>query len=122
MEFRMMHVNLHVADLARSMAFYEKALGLTEKRRITAPDGSFALVFIGGPSGGCEIELTWIRGREGGYDLGENENHIGFSVPNIEEAHKLHEEMDVITRENEGMGIYFICDPDDYELEIIPLR
>ena len=34
MKFKMVHENYNVADLDRSLAFYEKALGLTEKRRI----------------------------------------------------------------------------------------
>ena len=33
MKFTMIHENYNVADLQRSLAFYEKALGLTEKRR-----------------------------------------------------------------------------------------
>ena len=31
MKFKMVHENYNVADLDRSLAFYEKALGLTEK-------------------------------------------------------------------------------------------
>ena len=33
MNFKMVHENYNVADLDRSIAFYEKALGLHEKRR-----------------------------------------------------------------------------------------
>ena len=33
MNFKMVHENYNVADLERSMAFYEKALGLHEVRR-----------------------------------------------------------------------------------------
>ena len=42
MKFQMIHENYNVADLSRSLAFYEEALGLTEKRRITADDGSLS--------------------------------------------------------------------------------
>lgn len=38
MKFKMIHENYNVADLDRSLAFYDKALGLKEKHRITAPD------------------------------------------------------------------------------------
>ena len=34
MKFRMIHENYNVLDLDRSLEFYEKALGLKEKRRI----------------------------------------------------------------------------------------
>ena len=33
MKFAMVHENYNVLDLERSLAFYQKALGLTEKRR-----------------------------------------------------------------------------------------
>ena len=33
MKFKMVHENYNVSDLNRSMAFYEEALGLKEKRR-----------------------------------------------------------------------------------------
>ena len=35
MKFKMVHENYNVSDLEASLAFYEKALGLTEKRRKT---------------------------------------------------------------------------------------
>ena len=38
MNFKMIHENYNVFDLQKSIAFYEKALGLTEKRRKEAPD------------------------------------------------------------------------------------
>ena len=41
MQFKMIHENYNVADLAKSMAFYEEALGLKETRRKEAADGSF---------------------------------------------------------------------------------
>ena len=47
MQFKMIHENYNVADLDRSLAFYENALGLYEKRRKTASDGSFIIVYIG---------------------------------------------------------------------------
>ena len=33
MQFKMIHENYNVADLAKSIAFYEEALGLKETRR-----------------------------------------------------------------------------------------
>ena len=37
------HLNINVTDLERSIAFYEKALGLKEAKRKVAADGSFIL-------------------------------------------------------------------------------
>ena len=60
MKHRMVHVNWNVSDLEASMAFYEKALGLTEKRRKTADDGSFILVYLTDGTSDFELELTWL--------------------------------------------------------------
>ena len=38
MKFKMVHENYNVADLERSLAFYQEALGLTEKRRKVTDD------------------------------------------------------------------------------------
>ena len=44
MKFKMVHENYNVANLETSMAFYEKALGLREGRRIDG-DG-FTIVYL----------------------------------------------------------------------------
>ena len=61
MKFQMIHENYNVRDLEKSMAFYEKALGLTEKRRKNAADGSFIIVYLGNETTDFELELTWLR-------------------------------------------------------------
>lgn len=122
MKFRMIHENFNVSDLDRSLAFYEKALGLTELRRKTAADGSFIIVYVGNDTTDFELELTWLAEHPQKYDLGEEEFHLAFRVDDFEAAHTLHEEMGCIAFENPDMGIYFITDPDGYWLEIIPTR
>ena len=47
MKFKMVHENYNVQGLQRSLDFYEAALGLKEKRRKTAADGSFIIVYVG---------------------------------------------------------------------------
>lgn len=116
----MVHVNWNVSDLEASMAFYEKALGLTEKRRKTAEDGSFILVYLTDGTSDFELELTWLAEHPQKYDLGEEEFHLAFHVDDFEAAHALHEEMGCIAFENHDMGVYFITDPDGYWLEVIP--
>ena len=83
MKFQMIHENYNVADLSRSLAFYEEALGLTEKRRITADDGSFIIVYVGNETTDFELELTWLRDREEPYNLGDNEFHLALSLIHI---------------------------------------
>ncbi len=122
MKFKMIHENYNVSDLEASLEFYEKALGLTEKRRKTAQDGSFIIVYIGNENADFELELTWLAEHPQKYDIGEEEFHLAFRTDDYEAAHQLHEEMGCICFENPSMGIYFIKDPDGYWLEIVPER
>ncbi len=122
MNFKMIHENYNVADLQRSLDFYHKALGLTEKRRKTAQDGSFIIVYVGNEETDFELELTWLKDHPQNYNLGECEFHLAFRTDDFEAAHKKHEEMGCICFENPAMGIYFIQDPDGYWLEIVPTR
>ena len=107
MKFTFAHNNFNVMNLEKSLKFYEEALGLKEVRRKEAADGSFILVYLGDG-------VT--------PHLGDNEFHLAFEVDDMEEAHKKHEEMGCICFENPSMGIYFIADPDNYWLEIVPRK
>lgn len=122
MKFKMIHENYNVADLDKSLEFYDKALGLKEVRRKEAKDGSFIIVYVANDEADFELELTWLRDMDRPYNLGDCEFHLGFRVDDYEAAHALHEEMGCICFENKAMGIYFITDPDGYWLEIIPTR
>jgi len=115
-----LHNNINVSDLDRSLAFYQKALGLKEVRRKEL--SGFTLVYLGDESTTHQLELTWLKDRKEPYDLGDNEFHLAFSVDDFKSAHKLHEEMGCICYENAAMGIYFISDPDAYWLEVLPQK
>ena len=120
MKFKMVHENYNVQDLERSLAFYEKAVGLREVRRREAKDGSFIICFLSNEHADFELELTWLKDHPEKYDIGEEEFHLAFHTDDFDAAHRLHEEMGCICFENHDMGIYFIQDPDGYWLEIIP--
>lgn len=120
MTFRFDHNNFNVLDLEKSLAFYEEALGLHETGRIDGPDGAFIIVYLGDGASKHRLELTWLRDRKEPYNLGDNEFHLAFTTPDMDAAHALHEKMGCICYENPAMGIYFIHDPDNYWLEIIP--
>lgn len=122
MKFKMVHENYNVLDLETSLAFYEKALGLTVQKRHEAEDGSFVLVYIGNEESDFQMELTWLRDRKEKYNLGDEEFHLAFVTDDYESAHKLHSEMGCICYENEAMGLYFIKDPDGYWIEIVPAK
>ena len=120
--FTFNHHNFNVADLEKSIAFYNEALGLTPVSRKEASDGSFQIVFLGDGKTDFRLELTWLRDHPQPYDLGECEFHLALQAEDYEAAHAKHEKMGCICFENPSMGIYFISDPDGYWLEIIPSR
>ncbi|NLD81505.1 MAG: lactoylglutathione lyase [Smithella sp.] len=122
MQFTFAHNNFNVLDLEKSLAFYKEALQLKEVRRYESPDGSFILVFLGDERTSHQLELTWMKDRTEPYSLGDNEFHLAFKVDDFAAAHALHEKMGCICFENKSMGIYFIHDPDDYWIEIIPKK
>ncbi len=122
MRFTLVHNNINVRDLDKSLAFYQEALSLKEVRRITAPDGAFIIVYLESEGSAHQLELTWLRDWDRPYNLGDNEFHVAFRTDDFEAAHKLHSDMGCIVYENPAMGIYFIADPDGYWLEVLPRR
>ena len=120
MKFKLVHNNINVFDLEKSLKFYEEALGLGVLRRKEASDGSFVLAFLANENSAHQIELTWLRDKKEPYNLGDNEIHIAFTVDDYDAAYAKHKEMDCICYENPSMRIYFINDPDGYWIEIIP--
>ncbi len=122
MAFTIDHFNINVLDLEKSLAFYDKALGLKEVRRKVATDESYIIVFLGDGQTENKVELTWLKSQEKPYDLGDEEFHIAFVTDDFDAAYALHKQMDCICYENKEMGIYFINDPDGYWLEVVPKR
>lgn len=122
MEFKFAHNNFNVLDLEKSLEFYEEALGLKEVKRFEPESGAFILVYLGDGSTNHTLELTWLKDRTEPYNLGENEFHLAFTVDDFEAAYEHHKKMGCICFENKDMGIYFINDPDNYWLEIVPAR
>ncbi len=113
------HFNINVTDLNRSIEFYNRALGLTESHRKQASDGTFELVYLTDRNSGFLLELTWLRDHSETYELGENESRVEGDYDKIREYHR---EMGCICFENKSMGLYFIHDPDDYWIEILPAK
>lgn len=122
MQFKMVHNNFNVTDLEKSLAFYKEALGLVPVREKEGTGGAFKLVFLEDGASGHQLELTWVKEHPQPYDLGENEFHLAFTVDDYDAAYAHHKAMGCICFENPAMGIYFINDPDNYWLEIIPAK
>ena len=118
--FRMIHQNLNVLDLEKSLGFYQEALGLTEARRKEGE--TYIIVYLADGVSNFQLELTWLKNRKAPYDLGDEEFHLAFEAEDFAGAHTKHQKMGCICFENKEMGIYFIKDPDGYWLEVLPKK
>ena len=58
MKFRMVHNNLNVFDLDKSIKFYQDAFDMHEVRRINAQDGSFIIVYLEDGNLSHQLELS----------------------------------------------------------------
>ncbi len=99
MKFTIDHFNINVLDLDKSLAFYDKALGLKEARRKKAYDGSFIIVYLEDGISTNKLELTWLKSRTTPYDLGDEEFHIAFKTNDFDVAHAHHKQMGCICYE-----------------------
>ncbi|OQB24274.1 MAG: Lactoylglutathione lyase [Firmicutes bacterium ADurb.Bin182] len=122
MKFLLAHANINVTDMQRSIDFYKKAFKLTAVREKTANDGAYKIVFMADEREEFMLELTWLKDKQGRYELGDNESHIAFITDDFDAAYDLHKEMGCICYENPKMGIYFVEDPDGYWMEVLPPR
>lgn len=122
MAYKFAHNNFNVLDLEKSLKFYEDALGLTVSRSIESKDGSFKIVYLTDGQTDHLLELTWLKEWDRPYNLGDNEFHLALRTDDYEASYQKHKEMGCICYENPAMGIYFINDPDEYWIEIVPTR
>jgi lactoylglutathione lyase len=117
---------IRVGDLARSIDFYTRALGMTVLRQRDYPEGKFTLAFLGyGPEDAHPaIELTYNYGVSK-YELGTGFGHIAVGTADVRAAcDKIRAAGGTITREPGPMKhgttvIAFAADPDGYKIELI---
>lgn len=126
MAFPFLHLCLRVENLEKSIAFYEEALGYKVIKYNDKPEHGFTLVFLRDELSGVEIELTYNYGH-GPYVIGDGFSHFAVHVEDTMSAFRKHEAMGVTkgapyTSPSGHSSIYFITDPDGYDVEIIGNR
>ncbi|MDN7351474.1 VOC family protein [Acetobacter senegalensis] len=122
---KMIHSMLRVLDEARSLAFYEEALGLKVADRVVFD--SFTLIYLANAEQTFELELTINHGRKEAYALGDGYGHLAVSVEDLASEHARMEEAGftitpIKTLENNGQTIgtfFFLTDPDGYKIEVL---
>jgi lactoylglutathione lyase len=126
---RILHTMLRVGDLARSIDFYTKVLGMKLLRKTDRPDQRYTLAFVGygDERDHAVLELTYNYGVDR-YDLGDAYGHIAIAVPDAKAAcDAVRAQGGKITREAGPVKggttvIAFVQDPDGYKIELIETR
>ncbi|MEM6971540.1 MAG: VOC family protein [Pseudomonadota bacterium] len=122
------HSMIRVLDEARSVAFYDKAFGLTVADRLDFP--SFTLLYLRNAENDFELELTVNKGQSEAYDLGNGYGHLAFAVDDLDAEHARFEAEGLAPRKlvafapgGEGTPViarfFFVADPDGYQIEVL---
>ena len=115
------HVNLSVADLDRSIAFYRDLFGFTVRWKGTLTSG-MAAAHVGGERFYIALFQAQTGGRIDRDYLTVGINHFGFVVDNLDELKARLEKLGIEpTPEADyepGRRIYFL-DPDGIEIELV---
>ena len=118
------HVSITVKSMEESIRFYVEIMGLELKNRLEVPENKSELAFLSDKQSDTMLELTYWKEKKD-WNKGDELDHLGFNVPNMDEAMKFFRKNNVeITKEPyvfEGTKalIAFIADPNGILLEII---
>jgi lactoylglutathione lyase len=119
---KLLHTRMRVNDLARTIKFYEEALGLKLSRQHTSPRGA-QLAFLQTPNSEEEIELCQLPNSPS-VQVQPDLMHLAFEVDDLaaftaqleKKGYKL---SDGPTVTGSGSVIAFIDAPEGYEVELI---
>ncbi|MGL4489957.1 MAG: VOC family protein [Rhizobiaceae bacterium] len=119
------HSMIRVLEEERSVAFYQKAFGLTVADRLDFD--TFTLIYLSNQSSEFELELTVNKGRTEAYALGDGYGHLAVSVDDLDAEHARMSEQGLSPRklvdfQNNGARIarfFFVADPDGYQIEVL---
>ena len=122
---RAIHSMIRVLVEARSVAFYEAALGLKVVDRLDFE--GFTLVYLSNAEQEFELELTINKGRTEPYALGDGYGHLAVSVGDVAAEHARMTAAGLAPRRlvdfrNGDVPVakfFFIADPDGYQIEVI---
>lgn len=121
MKYSMAHVGINVLDLARSVDFYTNAFGLREVFRMhPKSELNMRLCFLSDERESTMLVLVWYGERNIPYELGENNAHLAFVADDFEKSFEKHKQMGIVSIEELDKDIYYVEDPDGYEIAIVP--
>lgn len=122
---KMIHSMVRVLDEARSLDFYQLAIGFRIIERLDFE--TFTLIYLGSDETPFELELTVNKGRTEPYQMGDGYGHLAVSVVDIEAEHARFTEVGLapgklVTFERDGAlfaRFFFVTDPDGYKIEVL---
>lgn len=121
MTIRYLHAMVRVADLDKTIGFFE-LLGLKETRRYDSEGGRFTLVYLAPPGQEeCPVELTYSwDGDEGLPSDSRHFGHLAYRVDNIyETCQHLMDNGVTINRPPRDGHMAFIRTPDNISIELL---
>jgi len=116
-----LHTMVRVADLEKSMAFYQ-LLGLEETRRIDNENARFSLIFMTPPGQeNAHVELTYNwDGDDGLPSDSRHFGHLAYAVDNIYDTCALLQENGVVINRPPRDGhMAFVRSPDNVSIELL---
>ena len=121
---KFLHTMLRVADIEKSLKFYQKLFGLKVTRTKELEDAT--LYFLSDGISNVEIELTYNHETpKGGYVNGTSFGHLAFEIDNMDKfTEKLHALgydylYSPFILPGHTLKIAFVNDPDGREIEIV---
>lgn len=127
-----LHTMIRVANLEKSLHFYQAGLGFTEMSRQDYEKDRFTLVFLRAPGDAGKdeapmIELTHNWDTES-YTRGDAYGHVAYSVDSIEQIQSRLKKAGYDLSWGPGVTpsgktkMAFVDDPDGYEIELLEGR
>ena len=116
----LIHVNLNVADVERSIEFYTEQLGFEETWGFEA-DGTVHRYVAA--DNDVELQLSESDDREGEIDHGEGFAHVALGVDDVDDAFERIDhhgvEREPADQPEAGARTAFVLDPDGYTVELV---
>jgi len=121
MPLKYLHTMIRVANLEKTIAFFE-LLGMKETRRHDSEAGRFSLIFMAAPGDeGCPVELTYNwDGDEGLPSDSRHFGHLAYAVDDIYgTCQTLMDNGVTINRPPRDGHMAFVRTPDNVSIELL---
>ena len=112
-------VRLNVSDMAKIVAFYERAFGMTEQRRM-ANGGNLEVILT--TPGGLDLALQQFKDKHK-LTLGDAYGEVGFYIQDVDGAYKRAIDAGAVSKVPPGGGgglrVAIVLDPEGHAIELL---